>query len=1233
MGGLVNPIIFRAGHYSFWNYIGVSRTHEHDVKNIILTLSERVLRKRERYLRNKLFLSYWNNKVLFMADSTVYIRLNFYNSKKEVWWVWRAHVQEKKNDFRYLDKCLNVLVGVLRIKVKAWLKRLVKRSSAVYKKIQIHPSMLAIRRRFYAIIRLEKEQAYYRAQRILQVIRRGLYAKYIRRHLPVESEEGFYLKFIESWHGLYIAKGLYKMKKTMNRVIKKRLDKRRGEVLHQIESLYKRSRNHSFLTTFLILGAKNHNQRSTYVRNKLVFFGECFLGLNILYNKYYKGLSNNWVSLDFFMKKVYYQLKRRDNLYSELRVDLNRLLFQGFYNSKENCRTSIRLLLKNTSEQGVQFNGDVFQHYQTSLKYLIKRMHSYSLLNLPKLFQVSMCLNSTNHRQVIHQFKKHKKEFKEKYIKRFQLNLYKKLIRNLLKRKKIILPTKSLFALNEKYVFYNVNIVGHYKLKSIYRLIQGARLRSLLTKKYKVINRYRILMFSAFLGKKLPLSRRRRNKQIKAKILRYIQKKQKYIKKLSWAHDLDQKVLSKVNNKKFLLKTKSKRTTVTKQKKKLADKSILTKEKYGLRSREEKNIFLGLDSKHVKGLSFVASKHLKKRRRFATLAEVVTRKKEERFYRKRAWRARFSVLMRYYSKRSVVPLYQTSILFSEAELGLFKNFFKNFLVRSKFINYEHNLLVSKKRYVLVFYTKLKSKSFERSKRFIRRVLKAQWGKKKNNFWFPKRWKRLFNVKYRTICYVTLNKIKKNKEYLLVRKNVKSLNVRLIKQLERKYFFKGFSAQRAWVKVLGKVWKKKKYKPEERYLFLKKSERYKEFRVKALLLKSGRVKMTQWRQEQQHVMRKHYGRMLVSKLKEMLKLFRFKQMAIFAKKNNNLTHMVDNLMFMNQIKYKLLKLSESKIPLGIFGKKDVKQLFSKLRRYHDVLSPLNYRIFKAAKKKEALQLLKLKPTRFSRAFDRMRPQSFELWQLKKEINDNFINNNDLFVIRLLRYMGKYGIKRHYALINDFVLKLFSNKFFYRKKFWNVYQKLAKNKLDKLKKDLFIKLSLRMQKVFVPRSKRFNNFFKKLRSTNKKLIKIFVKKNLIKLMRKIKKIKAQQKVRAFLQNKNRSRGLLVQESFVRWDTKNFVSDVTGRFLVKKIVTSSLYKKLKKAKEARKAKNFAGKGYIIEKKNKQGKTSCKRAKKSKKSLKKVLSSSTKKNKNKGSNCLPAVVSVKEKTISQKK
>lgn len=1078
MGGLVNPVIFRAGHHSFWNYIGVNRMHDQDVKNVLVTLSERILRKREKYMRNKLFLSYWNNKVIFMADNTVLIRLNFYNSKKEVWWIWRAHLLEK-GDLRYIDKCLNVLGGVMKLKMQSWLQGLSKRGEAVYNKIHLHPAVFDVRRRFYAVVRLETYQAHFRAQRILEVMQLGLYAKFVKRNYAVTSDDIRYVKGLQTTQGLYITKGLYKIKKTANRALKKRIIKRRGEVLHMVEGLYKRNRNHSFLTTFLVLGFSVSRYPTQYVKNKFLYFGECFFGLNPIYNQYYAGLAHNWVSITSFIQKSYYKFKRRDNLYSELRVDLNRILFQSYYNRKDKKRYNIESLLNFYTLKDVQFTGELAQYYQTSLKYFIKRMHSYSLLQFPKLFQVAICVNSkvkSGQIMDLQNFQIHKNKVREKYVTRFRVNLSRLLVKNILNK-----PLPGSFSLfkrlfNNKDIHYNVNFVQKEKLRTIYRLIQSTRIKNLIGAQNYVLSRYRSLIWAILKRDEVfSIKRRIKNKRLKKVVKLFV--KRQASKKVRSLHK--QKTLTKekvlatfypLSYKFKLIEKKKKKRMSETELKALLKKKAVYKVKNKL-TRVEK-LAKKMTPMSISSLPLSTQEFIKNAKLFETPDEEKSRKKEQRLYLEKQRNKRFKNLITYFVRRRAQNIYQIPHCFTSRELLFLKKNLKKFFIPNKILKTTDQLttplykmfpgffpkeIVNK--YTLFFYKKLKRRH---TNKVLKKILSIQWGSKdaKPLIWWPLRLKQtvLFQKKTAKLYYVCLNTRQRKKEYMLLRRKIKAIKQPHIFKLQQLKFFKVF--KREWPRLVFKAWKKKKKIGQDRHMYLKKSERYRTYRVKCV---KSTFKRFYLRQVQHEEMSKRYNALLLIKYKQLTSFFRNQKIDFYSQSHINLEKIVNKFIYINFLTHKMLKLCGSKMPMGVYKKTvEVQKLFAKVCRYHNTFSELNYRSYKKGKRDEKIKNINIRwfpHTVVDKAELKKQETHYKLQNiLYQKQQSKLFQTYDVFILKLLKYLNKFQIERQYPLFSTFIFKLFLNKFLYRKQVWNKYVHNVHAGLLNYKKNLILNMNL-------------------------------------------------------------------------------------------------------------------------------------------------------------------------------
>jgi len=1184
VGGLVNPVIFRAGHYSFWNYIGINRTHEQDIKNVVITLSERVLRKRERYMRNKLFLSYWNNKVMFMANDTVLVRLNFYNSKKEVWWVWRAYVLEKEVDLRFVDKSLNVLGGVLKIKMQGWLKSLAKRGEAIYNKINLHPAVFGVRRRFYSIVRLEKYQAYFRAERIKEVIEQGLYAHFVRKNYEVRSKEGDYVKMLQTWHSLYITKGLYKMKKTFNRVLKKRINKRRGEALHMVEGLYKRNRNHSFLTTFLVLGFSQTLKPTQYFKNKFLYFGECFLGLNPLYNKYYINFSHEWLSLTLFIKKNYYKFKRRDNLYSELRVDLNRMLFQSFYNRQEKKRQSIETLLQHYMLKDIRISGEVSQHYQTSLKYFVKKMHSYSLLQFPKLFQVAMCVSSKVKSGVIadlHNFKTHKKKFKKKYATRFRLNLCRLLVKSLGdKISEENRGRKGIFALVIK---PRVNFTSQPKLRKVYSLIQSTRIKNILQAQNYTLSRYKSLVLNVLTNEEKE-SEKSKKKQLKEDLTRktlhqavkaFLKKQKKYAKSM-WRLRKPGALTSK-NFKIKLLESfypLSYKTKLTKKniKKKMDDKVlkalIKTKPVYVVKKKATyvEKLAKRMTPADIAGLPLSTQEFIKNARNYETPEEEMIRKSEEKMVLEARRSQRFKLLIRYFIRRGTQSLDQIALNFTTRELLVLKKLLRGFFLPKKLLKIKtaqtvqrmefHQLFPKffpKKKvdtYMLIFYKKLKKRQ---AGNFVNKVLAAEWESVKSRkpviWWFLRLKKTaMFQKKNSYVYYACLNSVHRKKEYLLLQKKIISNGQGYFK-LQQIKFFQKYVGKSAWLKTVFKTLKKcrKKRNRLHRHVYLKRSERYRFYRVKTSQRVLAGFKL---RQQQHSEMRKHYNILLLNKFKQLLNFFRNQKILINMQNKSSLDTVVNKFIYINQTIHKIVKLCNKKVPLGFYKKiGEAQEIFAKVRRYHDVYTEFGYRLYKKGKREKISMSSSVRwfPRAFSPLELKKQEKHYKIQHIQRVRRETkTFKSYDLFILRLLKYFNKYSIERQYPLFSTFVFKLFLNKFFHRKKIWNKYVgKIIKN-LQNYKKKLILSLYLKNKEQHKL----------KFKLSNFKYIKKFYLK---KMKRRAIEVSSFTRKR-FYKNMNKKQLKFMSKKRLPFLLRHLRLGVTKNFLIKSVILVNRFNRLR-------------------------------------------------------------------------
>lgn len=383
MGGLVNPIIFKAGHSNFWSFLGDNRNQ--DTKNIINTLSERLFKKRERFFRNKLFLTYWGNKIYYLANNKIIIRINLYNSKPEVFGYRRNRYINKNNKkLTRLDKNWHVFVGLLRVKLNKYKDKQRKRAKLMHNKSMLGDIFL-IRDYFYEIIESQYFQQELRLERLKYACRKGLLLIAIKKNLIITSPAIRGETIYQSTLALRIFELLYNIKRLLNRVNRAKVEKRRGAFLSKIENMFRRNRNHNFLTTFLILGYNSINKKSANIRikNQLIFYSEFFLGLSPSKNA--KLIKHKWVSIYNLIKEQYYLFKRRDNLYSELRIDLNRLLFKQYFvhnifKFNNNVKITPKVVDIITKEftflSGIPF------------KYMSHKMHVYNFLNFSILFGV-----------------------------------------------------------------------------------------------------------------------------------------------------------------------------------------------------------------------------------------------------------------------------------------------------------------------------------------------------------------------------------------------------------------------------------------------------------------------------------------------------------------------------------------------------------------------------------------------------------------------------------------------------------------------------------------------------------------------------------------------------------------------------------------------------------------------------------------------------------------------------
>jgi hypothetical protein len=115
MGGLVNPVVYRLGGVRFWTLVG--KTCYQDERNIIITLIERLFRKKNAFMRRQYNLTYWGNHMLYYPNSKVIVRVKLHQGFYREWYDYKYQLHLMTNDH---DQGWNLILGELQFYIKKW---------------------------------------------------------------------------------------------------------------------------------------------------------------------------------------------------------------------------------------------------------------------------------------------------------------------------------------------------------------------------------------------------------------------------------------------------------------------------------------------------------------------------------------------------------------------------------------------------------------------------------------------------------------------------------------------------------------------------------------------------------------------------------------------------------------------------------------------------------------------------------------------------------------------------------------------------------------------------------------------------------------------------------------------------------------------------------------------------------------------------------------------------------
>lgn len=116
MGGVVNPMVFRAGITKYWVYVG--HIDYIDIYSLLNTLNERIFRRLANKLQKRWGILYWNNQILFLPDNRVIIKIKVHENKSIKKQKASAHLKKKERGWFPLTRSLTNNIYIWQKHVK-----------------------------------------------------------------------------------------------------------------------------------------------------------------------------------------------------------------------------------------------------------------------------------------------------------------------------------------------------------------------------------------------------------------------------------------------------------------------------------------------------------------------------------------------------------------------------------------------------------------------------------------------------------------------------------------------------------------------------------------------------------------------------------------------------------------------------------------------------------------------------------------------------------------------------------------------------------------------------------------------------------------------------------------------------------------------------------------------------------------------------------------------------------
>jgi hypothetical protein len=203
--------------------------------------------------------------------------------------------------------------------------------------------------------------------------------------------------------------------------------------------------------------------------------------------------------------------------------------------------------------------------------------------------------------------------------------------------------------------------------------------------------------------------------------------------------------------------------------------------------------------------------------------------------------------------------------------------------------------------------------------------------------------------------------------------------------------------------------------------------------------------------------------------------------------------------------------------------------------------------------------------------------YNVSKMIRQKKKNTIISGDLFLWRLMRYVGRYKLERQYKAVNELVFKIFFNKFLQRQKLWKYYQNKTNKKVSKMihkhMKERYNALGICLflkKKGLKQMNYKENRKVKVLRAFNKKMCKFFFKRKWMHREAKLEKLFLKllnKKIELKKKSKAKVRSFLVQKPFFKFHLcgkKELTSLLIHNELIRLTDTPQLREEIKKHKE---------------------------------------------------------------------